>query len=797
MKCVAVISVLYIDNDQVILDSCRHYLEREPDIHIDFVPSAKEAFHLLKTVSFDVIISDYEMPEINGIQFLKIIREKFPRQPFIFFTAKDREEILIDAISNGADDYVKKGGDPTSQFAELAYKIKRAVALRESEKKIARLNRTDSVYRRFNEAVTHIHDRARFLQNVCDIMVKEGGFVMTWVGFEDSETHMINSVIAAGTIDDFFVEVRTESDGNSNRLMPIVTAIRLGKYIIWNDIKALPDKEFWQENALRKGYKSAASFPIITGKNLHGAITFYSRDVQFFTVGEIQILNTISENISSVLTELERDETRGQFQEEMAHTEYRLSEIIDFLPVATFAIDINDTITLWNKTMETLTHISAEQVLGLGNYEYSFHMFGERIPGLLDLVFAPDAELEKYHYSEIQRNGNTIRAQLPLNSPEGKPFILEIVASPLYDQQGELSGAIESVYNNTEKSRHDEKFYRIFEMSEYGILILDSDSKQITEVNPFASNLTGYSRKFLIGKNIEETGLFEDPFRVDQFFADLTKTGFIRYKNIHLKSRSGKKINIELISRIISLQDQSFIQCSLYDIFDQQRNEESRILAGKNLNLLSGMIRHDILNQLMVVSGSLELASYSIQEPDLVKHINRAQTATKTIQRQIIFTREYENLGAGVPSWQSISPVIQRAFLEVQTDTVSLNIQEDNFEIFADPLLDKAFFLLFNYAYKYGDKVTKIDIYYLYTGERLIISIADNGSGISPENKIHLFDWKAGNEKTHGLYLVQKILSGTGITISETGEFKKGTRFEIIVPTDAFRTGFNPPQQKN
>jgi K+-sensing histidine kinase KdpD len=235
----------------------------------------------------------------------------------------------------------------------------------------------------------------------------------------------------------------------------------------------------------------------------------------------------------------------------------------------------------------------------------------------------------------------------------------------------------------------------------------------------------------------------------------------------------------------------------LYDIFDQQRNEESRILAGKNLNLLSGMIRHDILNQLMVVSGSLELASYSIQEPDLVKHINRAQTATKTIQRQIIFTREYENLGAGVPSWQSISPVIQRAFLEVQTDTVSLNIQEDNFEIFADPLLDKAFFLLFNYAYKYGDKVTKIDIYYLYTGERLIISIADNGSGISPENKIHLFDWKAGNEKTHGLYLVQKILSGTGITISETGEFKKGTRFEIIVPTDAFRTGFNPPQQKN
>ena len=298
-------------------------------------------------------------------------------------------------------------------------------------------------------------------------------------------------------------------------------------------------------------------------------------------------------------------------------------------------------------------------------------------------------------------------------------------------------------------------------------------------------------------------------------FADLIHPGdrLVARAEIQQALREGRKF--QLIYRILtatgsekwvweqglgvhsSKGDLLAIEGFVSDITDRKNAEEIIKKANKQVALLTSITRHDIINQINSLKGYISMMKKQVTDEKIGSMLQKEESIAEMILRQIIFTREYENLGAGVPSWQSISPVIQRAFLEVQTDTVSLNIQEDNFEIFADPLLDKAFFLLFNYAYKYGDKVTKIDIYYLYTGERLIISIADNGSGISPENKIHLFDWKAGNEKTHGLYLVQKILSGTGITISETGEFKKGTRFEIIVPTDAFRTGFNPPQQKN
>jgi signal transduction histidine kinase len=191
----------------------------------------------------------------------------------------------------------------------------------------------------------------------------------------------------------------------------------------------------------------------------------------------------------------------------------------------------------------------------------------------------------------------------------------------------------------------------------------------------------------------------------------------------------------------------------------------------------------------MVVSGSLELASYGIQDPDLLKHLTRSQTATKTIQRQIIFTREYENLGADAPTWQQVSTVIHRAFLEVEAESIILNMQPDSPDIFADPLFEKVFYHLFNYSYKYGEKVTRIEVSFHYTTSELVIAVADNGIGISPENKARLFEWRSGNEKTLGLFLAQKILASTGMMIREAGEFKKGTRFEIIVPMDGFQTG--------
>ena len=787
------ISVLYIDNDQILLDSGKRFLERDEDIRVDTALSVDEALQLMKTNSFDAIIADYQMREADGAQLLKIVREKFTKLPSIIFTGADSNDNLNQALHNGADYYIRKNGDPRFQFAELSHVVRRAVKSRESERKITRLNRVYSVLSRVNEAIVHFHKPMQLMQEACKIVVQEGGYAMAWIGFENPETHRIKGVVASGAVDDFFVNVRMSSEDIMSGQGPTVTAIRKGRYITCNNIRAGVPREFWADHAIKKGYLSAAAFPISAGKTIRGAITLYSYEKDFFTESEIRLLSGFSEDISFALEKMELNDTRNQVQEELDNVLHRLMEITNFLPEPTFAIDARGMVIIWNTAMEKLTGISPGQIVGRGDFEHSFLMTGERIPGLLDLVFASDEELESYHYSVLQRSHKSIRATVSLPSLNKRPVTLEAIASPLYDQKGQYAGAIESLCAITEIREKEEKFHRLFDTADHGIFILESDTKKIIDANSFIVNFTGYSHEHLIGRNLEETGFFRETPNAGQFFAELERSGYVRYNDIPLETKDGRIIDVEFVCEVYSLNDEKVIQCSVYDISGRKQVDNARILARKNLKMFSGMTRHDILNQLMVVSGSLELASYGLQEPELLQHLNRAQTAAKNIQRQITFSREYENLGAEAPAWQRVSEVIHRAFFELHADAITVDIPQDTIDIYADPLFEKVFFHLFNYVLKYGEKVTRIEVSYQYTTTGLILAITDNGIGISPEDKPHLFVRSSVNEKALGLFLAQKILEITGLTISESGEYKKGTRFEIIIPMEGFRTGSPAP----
>ncbi|MFA5294409.1 MAG: PAS domain S-box protein [Methanoregulaceae archaeon] len=132
-----VISVLYVDDEPALLTITRKILERSGNLAVSTAASAAEAIELLSKASYDAIVSDYLMPEMDGIAFLKHIRAGGDRTPFIIFTGKGREEVVIEALNSGADFYLQKGGDPKAQFAELANKIMYAVGKRQAEQALA------------------------------------------------------------------------------------------------------------------------------------------------------------------------------------------------------------------------------------------------------------------------------------------------------------------------------------------------------------------------------------------------------------------------------------------------------------------------------------------------------------------------------------------------------------------------------------------------------------------------------------------------------------------------------------
>jgi PAS domain S-box-containing protein len=128
------IKCLYVDDEPDLLEITRLFLEQAGNFQVVTASSAQEALASSRIPTYDAIISDYQMPDMDGIAFLKEVRHRYGDIPFILFTGRGREEIVIEAINNGADLYLQKGGDPASQFAELAHKIRQTVLRKRAER---------------------------------------------------------------------------------------------------------------------------------------------------------------------------------------------------------------------------------------------------------------------------------------------------------------------------------------------------------------------------------------------------------------------------------------------------------------------------------------------------------------------------------------------------------------------------------------------------------------------------------------------------------------------------------------
>ncbi|XHH09673.1 MAG: PAS domain S-box protein [Candidatus Bathyarchaeia archaeon] len=120
----AEIRVLHVDDDQNFVNLAKTILTQERTFIIETATSADEALIKLQKSSFDVIISDYDMPEKNGLELFKLIHQKAITTPFILFTGKGREEIAVQALNLGVDRYINKHGNPETVYTELSVAVR-------------------------------------------------------------------------------------------------------------------------------------------------------------------------------------------------------------------------------------------------------------------------------------------------------------------------------------------------------------------------------------------------------------------------------------------------------------------------------------------------------------------------------------------------------------------------------------------------------------------------------------------------------------------------------------------------
>ncbi|MGA7629018.1 MAG: PAS domain S-box protein, partial [Methanoregula sp.] len=219
------------------------------------------------------------------------------------------------------------------------------------------------------------------------------------------------------------------------------------------------------------------------------------------------------------------------------------------------------------------------------------------------------------------------------------------------------------------------------------------------------------------------------------------------------------------------------------DMTEKKKTEAAEILAKRKLVIMNDVSRHIIRNKMAGLIGCAEMISEISSKNERHAISKEIKDLIYSIKKQIDFTQEYEKVGMTLPVWKNLKQIIS----SIDTQGIPVVLEFKDYDIFADPLLENLFNYFIENSLKNGETVTEIRFSSQERPDGLVLTYADNGVGIHPSQKLKIFEHHADPRQGVGLLLVREILAITDITITETGVFGEGARFEMLVPPGKFR----------
>jgi PAS domain S-box-containing protein len=250
-----------------------------------------------------------------------------------------------------------------------------------------------------------------------------------------------------------------------------------------------------------------------------------------------------------------------------------------------------------------------------------------------------------------------------------------------------------------------------------------------------------------------------------------------RSGNIYEVQATPHFFNGEIIGTVINIRD----------ITKRKHAEDALHLVNQKLVLLSGITRHDILNQLTALYFYLDEIKEKGTDPDIADNVKSASQISRIIQEQIQFTSDYQDLGLNKPKWLPLYSNYQKATSSFADQNILFSFEGQDYEIYTDPLLERVFYNLIDNSIRHGQHVSVITVHTFTKNDCLVVRYEDDGAGIEPDNKNRIFEKGFGKNTVFGMFLIHEILSITGIQIKENGVFGIGVRFDIMVPIGKYR----------
>jgi PAS domain S-box-containing protein len=421
----------------------------------------------------------------------------------------------------------------------------------------------------------------------------------------------------------------------------------------------------------------------------------------------------------------------------------------------------------------------------------------ENIAGkqLSDIFPIPAAKQHLDAIRQVIHSKTPVHRETREEFPAGTRWI-DVRLAPIIGPDGSVTAVFGLSNDITDRKQVEEalqdseqQYTRLFEHANDGITIVQDGI--IRKINTRFAEMLGYTADELSGQEIKIFVHPDDlPEVLDRHMRRLAgEMGLPSIYTFRSVTKQGGELWVELNTTVVDWQGRSATLNVIRDITDRKRMDDALRESNKKLNLLSSITRHDVLNKLTVLQGWISL-SESIPEKDMTfkSLIERELKAVTQIQRIISFTREYEAIGVHSPEWQEVGIVAKQAAVALDLGRVSLDVRSSPCQVYADPLLQKVFYNLFDNSLRYGgEKISQIRITGVRDNGNLTIIVEDNGGGIDPEIKKHLFERGVGKNTGLGLFLAKEILGITKIAITEKGEPGKGARFVITVPKGMHR----------
>jgi PAS domain S-box-containing protein len=434
-------NILYVDDEAALLEIGKLFLEGSGEISVDTATSAPAALTLMDTKSYDAIIADYQMPEMDGIAFLKGVRNAGNTIPFILFTGRGREEIVIQALNEGADFYLQKGGEPRSQFVELTHKIRIAIEHHQAVEKIQSLTRLYAVLYATNKAIVHFRTKSEFFSEICRILVETGGFRMAWIGLADQAAiwPVTSDGHVNGYLDNFMIPIEDVTHGRG----PTGRAYREGKYYVSNDISRDPCMEPWRKNALERGYRANAAFPFALGTENAGVLNIYAPVTGFFDEQTISLLEELAVEISFALRTIDEEISRKSAEKLLRESEKQYRTLVENVIDIVYQTDLNGTVTFVTP--------SALPLLG---YDTLDELIGRPITTLW-------AKPEKRNelLATMKENGYVNDYEVIILKRDGTQIPVSISSHFYHDNTGRIAG-VEGIIRDISERKHSEKALR-------------------------------------------------------------------------------------------------------------------------------------------------------------------------------------------------------------------------------------------------------------------------------------------------------------------------------------------------